>query len=98
MCPTLAGYGAANLDAGDLAGANFSDDELRANSCCMSWGTPGAATWRRNGFFCARRNACIGSNPLVWMAGRAARLDRELACDAWVLSRDLPSPAYGRRC
>jgi bla regulator protein BlaR1 len=36
-------------------------------------------------------------NPLVWMAARAARFDREMACDAWVLSRDNPgaSPAYG---
>lgn len=25
-------------------------------------------------------------NPLVWLAARAARLDREMACDAWVLS------------
>jgi beta-lactamase regulating signal transducer with metallopeptidase domain len=27
-------------------------------------------------------------NPLVWLAARAARLDREMACDAWVLSHN----------
>lgn len=27
-------------------------------------------------------------NPLVWVAARVARADRELACDAWVLARD----------
>ena len=26
-------------------------------------------------------------NPLVWLAARAARLDREMACDAWALAR-----------
>lgn len=26
-------------------------------------------------------------NPLVWLAARCARLDREMACDAWVLAR-----------
>jgi len=26
-------------------------------------------------------------NPLVWIAARAARFDREMACDAWVLAR-----------
>ncbi|HWB59595.1 MAG TPA: M56 family metallopeptidase [Chthoniobacteraceae bacterium] len=35
-------------------------------------------------------------NPLVWLATRAARLDREMACDAWVLSRAGSSQAgYG---
>jgi beta-lactamase regulating signal transducer with metallopeptidase domain len=33
-------------------------------------------------------------NPFVWLATRAARFDREMACDAWVLTRDA-SPAYG---
>jgi beta-lactamase regulating signal transducer with metallopeptidase domain len=36
-------------------------------------------------------------NPFVWLAARAARFDREMACDAWVLGRDTldASPAYG---
>jgi hypothetical protein len=36
-------------------------------------------------------------NPLVWLAARAARFDREMACDAWVLSLDSSdsAPAYG---
>jgi beta-lactamase regulating signal transducer with metallopeptidase domain len=35
-------------------------------------------------------------NPLVWLAGRAARLDREMACDAWVLARsDADNAGYG---
>jgi len=36
-------------------------------------------------------------NPLVWLAARAAQLDREMACDAWVLARYYPggSDAYG---
>jgi len=36
-------------------------------------------------------------NPLVWLAARAARFDREMACDAWVLARDGgdASLAYG---
>jgi beta-lactamase regulating signal transducer with metallopeptidase domain len=34
-------------------------------------------------------------NPIVWLAARAARFDREMACDAWVLSRNGASTAYG---
>lgn len=38
-------------------------------------------------------------NPLVWFLARAARLDRELACDAWVLSQEAmkaePAVSYG---
>lgn len=38
-------------------------------------------------------------NPLVWLLARVARTDRELACDAWVLSHDAmkaePSDSYG---
>ena len=38
-------------------------------------------------------------NPLVWLLARLARTDRELACDAWVLSRDAmkaePVSSYG---
>ena len=30
-------------------------------------------------------------NPLVWLLARLARTDRELACDAWVLARVLPT-------
>ncbi len=35
-------------------------------------------------------------NPLVWIAARAARFDREMACDAWVLARsDDGNAGYG---
>jgi len=35
-------------------------------------------------------------NPLVWFAARAARLDREMACDAWVMARsDTSHSDYG---
>lgn len=35
-------------------------------------------------------------NPLVWIAARAARFDREMACDAWVLRRIEPDASlYG---
>ncbi len=36
-------------------------------------------------------------NPLVWLAGRAARTDQELACDEWVLAQERPpaSELYG---
>ncbi len=38
-------------------------------------------------------------NPLVWLLAHTARTDRELACDAWVLSRDTietePAMSYG---
>ncbi len=36
-------------------------------------------------------------NPVVWLAARAARFDREMACDAWVLARsgDGASCTYG---
>ncbi len=35
-------------------------------------------------------------NPLVWIAARAARFDREMACDAWVLARkETDSDGYG---
>lgn len=36
-------------------------------------------------------------NPLIWIAGRLAKADREMACDAWVLARaDDEGPAeYG---
>ncbi|HWB61379.1 MAG TPA: M56 family metallopeptidase [Chthoniobacteraceae bacterium] len=34
-------------------------------------------------------------NPLVWMAARAARFDREMACDAWALARGGDHEAYG---
>lgn len=36
-------------------------------------------------------------NPLVWLAARCARADREMACDAWVLarSRDVAPGEYG---
>src|ERR1700677_4918609 len=35
-------------------------------------------------------------NPLIWLAARAARFDREMACDAWVLARSgVDNAGYG---
>jgi beta-lactamase regulating signal transducer with metallopeptidase domain len=34
-------------------------------------------------------------NPLVWLAARRARHERELACDAWVLARAADPGTYG---
>jgi len=91
--PTLAGIWRPQIWMPETWPAQFSDDELRAillHELGHARRGDLAAQW-----LFALAQCLHWFNPLVWMAGRAARLDRELACDAWVLSRDLPSPAYG---
>jgi beta-lactamase regulating signal transducer with metallopeptidase domain len=91
--PTLAGILRPQIWMPPEWTAQFSDEELR----CILLHELGHA---RRGDLAVQWLFAIAAcihwfNPLAWLVARAARLDRELACDAWVLSRDDADAAYG---
>ena len=92
--PTLAGILRPQIWMPPAWLSRFSDEELR----CILLHELGHA---RRGDLAVQWLFAIAEcmywfNPLVWIAARAAQLDREMACDAWVLNRESDaSPTYG---
>jgi beta-lactamase regulating signal transducer with metallopeptidase domain len=93
--PTLAGVWHPQIWMPEPWLAQFNDEELRSillHELGHARRGDLAAQW-----LFAFAQCLHWFNPFVWLAARAARLDREMACDAWVLTHDNPNatPAYG---
>lgn len=83
--PTLAGVFRPQIWMPLVWPAQFTDDELR-NVLLHELGHARRRDLLVQWVFAIAQ--CIHwFNPLVWLAARAARFDREMACDAWVLAR-----------
>lgn len=84
--PTLAGIFRPQIWMPESWPAQFTDEELR-NVLLHELGHARRGDLIVQWLFAFAQ--CIHwFNPLVWVAARVARLDREMACDAWVLARN----------